>query len=255
MGQYRVVVDFTQRIEIALVGAQKSGTTTLAALLAQHPSVCGAKLKEAHLFDQEKVQRDGLHSGALLEHFPNSQPGQMLMDATPSYLYLPGCIESLIKHNPKIRILVVLRDPAERAVSHHAHERRLGHERCSFPMSLALERIRLQRDRNPLMSNSAHRRFSYIDRGRYSQQLQRLSALSQNFLVIGFSDLITNPQNTMNRIFAFLELPPITVGEVPHLNSRQDQPRLWHLKLAQLLLRRQIHELKTREIYRTGLVG
>ena len=222
-------MDFAQRIDIALVGAQKSGTTSLAALLAQHPSVCGAKLKETHLFDQEKVQRDGLHSGALLEHFPNSQSGQMLMDATPSYLYLPGCIESLIKHNPNIRILVVLRDPAERAVSHHAHERRLGHERRSFPMSLALELIRLQRD--------------------------RLSALSQNFLVIGFSDLITNPQKTINRIFAFLELPPITVREVPHLNSCQDQPRSWHLKLARLLLRRQIRELKTREIYRTRLVA
>ena len=216
--------------------------------------MCGAKVKETHLFDQAKVQRDGLHSGALLEHFPNSQPGQMLMDATPSYLYLPGCIESLINHNPNIRILVVLRDPAERAVSHHAHERRLGYERRSFPMSLALERIRLQRDRDPLMDSSAHRHFSYLDRGRYSQQLQRLSALSPNFLVIGFSDLITNPQDVMNRIFTFLDLSPITVGEVPHLNSRQDQPRSWHLKLAQLLLRRQIRELKTREIYRTRLV-
>ena len=215
--------------------------------------MCGAKVKETHLFDQAKVQRDGLHSGALLEHFPNSQPGQMLMDATPSYLYLPGCIESLIKHNPKIRILVVLRDPAERAVSHHAHERRLGHEHRSFPMSLALERIRLHRDRDPLMDSSAHRHFSYLDRGRYSQQLQRLSALSPNFLVVGFSDLITNPQDVMNRIFTFLDLCPITVGEVPHLNSRQDQPRSWHLKLAQLLLRRQIRELKTRDIYRTRL--
>ena len=215
--------------------------------------MCGAKVKETHLFDQAKVQRDGLHSSALLEHFPNSQPGQMLMDATPSYLYLPGCIESLIKHNPNIRILVVLRDPAERAVSHHAHERRLGHEHRSFPMSLALERIRLHRDRDPLMDSSAHRHFSYLDRGRYSQQLQRLSALSPNFLVIGFSDLITNPQDVMNRIFTFLDLSPITVGEVPHLNSRQDQPRSWHLKLAQLLLRRQIRELKTREIFQTGL--
>ena len=215
--------------------------------------MCGAKVKETHLFDQAKVQRDGLLSGALVEHVPNSQPGQMLMDATPSYLYLPGCIESLIKHNPNIRILVVLRDPAERAVSHHAHERRLGYERRSFPMSLALERIRLQRDRDPLMDSSAHRHFSYLDRGRYSQQLQRLSALSPNFLVIGFSDLITNPQDVMNRIFTFLDLSPITVGEVPHLNSRQDQPRSWHLKLAQLLLRRQIRELKTRDIYRIRL--
>lgn len=215
--------------------------------------MCGAKVKETHLFDQAKVQRDGLHSGALLEHFPDSQPGQMLMDATPSYLYLPGCIESLIKHNPNIRLLVVLRDPADRAVSHHAHERRLGHEHRSFPMSLALERIRLHRDRDPLMDSSAHRHFSYLDRGRYSQQLQRLSALSQNFLVISFSDLITNPQNVMNRIFTFLDLSPITVGEVPHLNSRQDQPRSRHLKLAQLLLRRQIRELKTREIFQTGL--
>ena len=120
-------------------------------------------------------------------------------------------------------------------------------------MSLALERIRLHRDRDPLMDSSAHRHFSYLDRGRYSQQLQRLSALSQNFLVISFSDLITNPQNVMNRIFTFLDLSPITVGEVPHLNSRQDQPRSWHLKLAQLLLRRQIRELKTREIFQTGL--
>lgn len=242
-------MEHNQMIDLALVGAQKCGTTTLAALLGQHPSVCVAKNKEAHLFDQEQVQRNGVDSLAFLQHFPHSKPGQILVDATPSYFYLPGCLESLIQHNPKIRILVVLRDPAERAVSHHAHERRLGFERHSFPISLLLERIRLRKDRNPLASDSAHRHFSYLDRGRYVIQMQRLSSLSENFYIIWLTDLLTNPQGVMNHVFEFLDLHPIVIDEVPRLNARQDQPRGWHIMLARLFFIRSTQQLGLNDNY------
>lgn len=224
-------------LDIALIGAQKSGTTSLAALLAQHPSVCVAQNKETHLFDQHRVQQKGLHPDDLLGHFPHREHDQVLVDATPSYLYLPGCVESLVRHNPNIRILVILRDPAERAVSHHAHEQRLGYERRLFLSALILERFRLRRDHDPLAPHSAHRHFSYIDRGRYSKQLQRLSSITPNYLVLNFSDLLTSPQETMDRVFTFLRLPSIEVRDIPHLNRRHDQPKQWQIRLARLLLR------------------
>lgn len=226
-----------QMIDVALIGAQKSGTTTLAALLAQHPSVCLAREKEAHLFDQLSVQEVGIDTDTLSRHFPHRERGQVLVDATPSYLYLPGCIESLTRHNPNARILVILRDPAERAVSHHAHEQRLGFERRSLPLALMLERFRLWRDRNPLGSHSAHRHFSYIDRGRYTKQLQRLSSLTPNYLIIEFSDLFTHPQATMDSIFAFLGLSSINIENVPKLNARHDHPKFWQITLARMFLR------------------
>ena len=88
------------RVGAAIVGAQKCGTTTLAAMLDEHPQIRLAVGKESHLFDQAVVHRDGPTDGDIEQYWPDVSEGELLLDATPSYLYLPGCLEALLRHSP-----------------------------------------------------------------------------------------------------------------------------------------------------------
>lgn len=214
------------QVDVAVVGAQKCGTTTLAALLDQHPRLCLAAGKEAHLFDDARVQREGVQSADIERWWPHRQAGQLLLDATPSYLYLPGCIEALVRHNPQVRIIVILRPAAERAASHHDHERRHGNRRMPLGPALVAEGWRLRRDPEPLAVGSAHRTASFVDRGRYSRQLRRLFALSQHVHVTTLADLVHDTAGEMARMFEFLGLPPVVVSEAPRLNTGRRRRRL-----------------------------
>jgi len=183
-----------------IVGAQKCGTTTLAAVLDEHPGICLAVGKETHLFDRADVQQSGPSTDDLERWFPHREPGQLLLDATPSYVYLPGCLEAAVEHNPDLRAIVMLRPPGDRAVSHYGHARRHRFERRSALLALLLERRRLRKDRDPLAQGSAHRERSYVDRGRYHAQLQRLLALVPQVHVVLMSDLIADPERVVHGV-------------------------------------------------------
>lgn len=214
------------QVTAALIGAQKCGTTTLAALLGDHPSICLALNKEAHLFDRPDVQRRGPTEAEIDACFAHRRDGQILLDATPSYLYLPGCPEALVRHAPEVRLVVVLRSPGERAVSQYGHERRLGTERLPFALALAAERRRLRRDPDPLARNSAHRHSSYVDRGRYGPQLQRMQSLTDRCHVVLFTDLVTDPGRVVDGITDFLGVQRHPVTDVGRLNAGGRRRRL-----------------------------
>jgi hypothetical protein len=220
-----------------VAGAQKCGTTTLAAVLGDHPSICLARNKEAHLFDQAEVQRRGPTAAEIEAVFPHRRHGQILLDATPSYLYLPGCLEALVRHAPDVRVVVVLRSPADRAVSHYGHERRLGAERLPFVVALAAERRRLRRDPDPLAWNSAHRHSSYLDRGRYAGQLERLRSLTANYHLVLFDDLLTDPGWVLDGIVDFLGVERRPLDRIPRLNPGDGRRHRLGRALARRLTR------------------
>ena len=205
-------------IDVAIVGTQKAGTTSLAHALAEHPQICLALGKETHLFDRVDVQNDGVDDAELLRHFAHRRPGQLLLDATPSYMYLPGCLDALVRHSPDVRVIVVLRDPVERALSHHAHSRSVKSETLPALPALLLERSRLGRDADPLGDTSAHRRWSYVDRGRYAPQLERLRSLTENVHVATFEQMIGDTAPTLRRILRFIGVDDTVTLSLPHLN-------------------------------------
>ncbi len=233
------------RITAALVGAQKCGTTTLASLLGEHPSICLARDKEAHLFDQTEVQRHGPTIAEIEACFPHRHTGQILLDATPSYLYLPGCLEALVRHAPDVRVLVVLRSPADRAVSHYGHERRLGTERLPFIAALATERWRLRRDADPLDARSAHRISSYLDRGRYARQLERLRSITENYHVVLFNDLVANPVQVLDGITDFLCVERHPLDQIPRLNVGDGRRHRLGRAIARKLTKRESIEAES----------
>lgn len=210
------------RVGAAIIGAQKAGTTSLASALSEHRQICLASTKETHLFDDPMVQRNGPTLGDLERHFGHRRPGQILLDATPSYIYLNGSIDALLRHEPEVRLIAVLRSSVDRALSQYYHSRRHGLEHRSLISALALEPIRLRREREPLAADSSHRHHSYIDRGRYDRQLPRLLSMTPNLLVLDFEQLVTTPEKVVHEIFDFLDVDRVPVDSFPHLNRGRD---------------------------------
>lgn len=203
-----------RRIDAVIVGAQRCATTSLAEVLGGHPQIRLAVGKEAHLFDDADVQARGIDDDIIAAAFggPDRLDDVLLLDATPSYLYLPGALDALAAHNPAARVIVVLRNPGDRAVSHHRLERGRDAENLPLLPALLAEAARLMRGGDPLAAKSAARVHSYVDRGRYARQVSRLLTLFPDALVLGFTDLIEHPDPVLARVTEFLGVAAFAPG-------------------------------------------
>jgi hypothetical protein len=106
-------------VNVAIVGAQKAGTSSLFDLLRKHPGVCPGPRKEWHYFDDEKRSwEDPDHSGYWAPG--RSERQRIAIDGTPSYMFWPHAMERMRAYRPDMRLIVSLRDPIERGFSHWA---------------------------------------------------------------------------------------------------------------------------------------
>lgn len=164
-------------VDFMIVGAQKCGTTALAHFLDQHPAIGMSAQKEVHLFDSPEYSPDWSPAEIdrrYVRHFQNSRTAKVRGEATPIYMYLPDVAAELKRYNPALKLIVMLRDPAERAISEYRMQRNRGRERRSLWLALLAEPFRLRRDRRPREQRSATREHGYRSRGLYSRQLRRL---------------------------------------------------------------------------------
>ena len=117
-----------------------------------------------------------------------------------------------------MKLIVILRDPVERAHSHWRLERRRGTEPLSFEAALDREASELPRELKLLLETSGYRdapfSTSFVARGRYAEQLERWFELfpREQVLVLLSEDLVTNPAAEMSRIARFLGVPPWSAG-------------------------------------------
>jgi len=199
-------------IDFVCAGVQKAGTTTLRAYLRAHPQL-DVPDTEPHFFDDETanwsmpdVRR--YHEGFSRLSSIQARGGgainaqKLSGEVTPSYVYLRPCAERLHSYNPAIRIIVLLRNPMARAYSQWNMEMRRRLEHLPFGECVRRERERLA----PYPPHRQHRVYSYIDRGRYHQQLMRLFALfdSRQVLVLKSESFFASPAETMRTVTGFL---------------------------------------------------
>lgn len=198
-------------LDFMIIGVQKGGTTALSHFLAQHDQICMAEGKEVHLFDAPDFDShwsvDEINQ-RYAAHFQAATNAQLLGEATPIYLYWPEVIAALHQYNPALKLIVILRDPAERAISHYMMESGRGTEQRPLWLALLLEAVRLRRDstRDP---NSARRCHSYRTRGLYAEQLTNLRCYfpDSQILIIENNELIEQHHQTLARVCTFLGLP------------------------------------------------
>jgi hypothetical protein len=193
-----------------IIGAQKSGTTSLFAALSQHPGCRMPRKKEIHYFDNNYH----LGFGWYLSYFPfRRDDGAITGEASPYYLFHPEAAGRAAAQLPDARLIAMLRDPVDRAYSHYQMQRRRGIEGCAtFAEALEQEQERLRgREellRDPRVRSLAHQKRSYFSRGLYAGQLRRWLAVypRSSLLVLRSEDFFEDPRGQLGRVCAFLGL-------------------------------------------------
>jgi hypothetical protein len=198
--------------DFLIIGAQKAGTSALYDYLARHPQVRPAITKEVHYFDLDHDPGERWYRG----HFPRqgrSAPSSFITgEATPYYLFHPLVPEKVASTLPDVKLIVLLRDPVRRAISHFYHEVALGSETRSLDRAIAEEPEIMAAEHDRLASglppSPAHRRCSYVSRGRYAEQLSRWldHVDEEQLLVLPAERLSRDGGETRRRALAFLGL-------------------------------------------------
>lgn len=189
---------------IVVAGAQKCGTSSLRATLSSHPQIHMATPKELHFFDRRFAE--GLEHYA--EQFTPTPEQVHWGEASPVYMYDRDARRRMAEAIPDAKIVVIVRDPTSRAYSHYWHERRLGRESAeTFEQALALEPERLARG-----SRMDRMKYSYVDRGRYLDQILSLveGHGRSNVHVMLLEDLVSDRVPTLRALLTFLEIDPNT---------------------------------------------
>lgn len=198
-----------RKLDFLVAGVQKGGTTALWHFLRQHPDVGLSASKELHFFDSDELDWAKPDYGALHAHFTDLQNKTALGEATPIYTFWPNCIERIAAYNPEIKLVVSLRDPALRAFSHWRMETARYAEKLSFGDAIRGGRAR--------MGGQPHRVFSYVERGFYAPQIERLFRHfpSRQILFVSQADLKTDIAPTLDRIATFLGVAPFGAKITP----------------------------------------
>jgi hypothetical protein len=185
-----------------LVGAPKAGTTSMYRYLAQHPEIFVPDIKEPHYFSYPEVA-DTYYDTRIVKTFEeyrrlfrDAEPCQQAGDFSTSYLYHKGAAHRIADICPDARVLVSLRNPVDRAISHYLMDVRDGYQP------------------GPLMSyiNPAARedRFfrEYIEVGQYVDQVQRYLSLfgKDRVFIILFEEFTADPLKSVSAVLKFLDL-------------------------------------------------
>lgn len=197
--------------QFLVVGAQKAGTTTLQALLGLHPDVFLPNPKEVHYFTLH--YSEGLNW--YKKHFKTATNEQFIGEITPYYLFHPFAAARINADLKFVRIVILLRDPISRTISHYQHARRLGFEQLTLNEALAQESKRLQGAEKilslPNGRHLCHQECSYLSRSLYRNQVNRYWDLfgRDRVLLLPSEELFMNPWPVLLKVFSFLDLRPI----------------------------------------------
>jgi len=198
-------------LDFMIIGVQKGGTTALSSFIDQHPDLEMARGKEVHLFGWPSYSPSWTSVDINKRYAPyfESEPKAELPlrgEATPLYLYAPTIVPELARYNPKLKVIVSLRDPVDRAISQYEMELSRGFESRGLVAALLLESWRLARSGWSILPGSARLLHSYLDRGKYVVQLARLRTHfpQQQILILDNSELHNDHDAVMARVFEFL---------------------------------------------------
>jgi hypothetical protein len=127
-------------VDFFIVGAPKAGTTSLFYYLNKNKGICMSNIKEPNFFSSkdlkiQKIYYDSLILDNLKEYeriFTPKNKQQIIGEASVSYLFYPNVANRIFDYNPRSKIIIILRDPVERAFSHYSMDLRLGHVKQSL---------------------------------------------------------------------------------------------------------------------------
>ncbi|MBX5436088.1 MAG: sulfotransferase [Alicyclobacillaceae bacterium] len=205
---------FATKPNFLIVGAAKSGTTSLDRYLDQHPEIYMAPRKETHYFAApempEKFEgpgdeaftanliRDEAEYAAMFERVNQEKA---IGESSVYYLYYPGCAERIARQ-VDVKIIMVLRNPVERAYSAYMHLVRDGRETLDFAEALQQEAERNRKRYQPL--------WLYREVGQYAEQVERYLHVfgERNVKIVSYDEFNRETQRVLRDIFSFLGVDP-----------------------------------------------
>jgi hypothetical protein len=224
--------------DFLIVGGQRCGTTSMYRTLSQHPSVVKAVLRKGvHYFDTDYERGPAWYRA----HFPlrstaarvtarTGTPAQTF-ESSPYYMFHPLAADRISRDLPAVKLIVLLRDPVERAYSAHAHELARGYETEDFETALALEESRLDGEAerilaDPTYRSHSHQHHGYVHRGEYIDHLLRLESLfgRERLHVVDSHRFFTEPEPVYDDVLRFLGLPNTGYPVFERHNARPRNP-------------------------------
>ena len=217
-----------------IIGAMKSGTTSLSYNISEHPCVTPPKLDEIVFFDvnfdlgfnwYRSFFTSKYHKNKIISNYGVFSTG----DDTPFYFWREDAAERIKKYLPKTKFIVLLRNPIDRAYSNYMDEVIRNEHSNNFEKDIDLEIKLILKEKDYNLSKNNFERYSrnpsHIAKGFYAEQLSMWFRHFEkdNFLIISSEKLITNPKLTMSKVYNFLELPSYTI-QFPQIKKQKNYP-------------------------------
>ena len=192
-------------VDFFIVGAPKAGTTSLFYYLNKNKGICMSSIKEPNFFSSQdlkiqKIYYDSLILDNLKEYeriFTPKNKQQIIGEASVSYLFYPNVANRIFDYNPRSKIIIILRDPVERAFSHYSMDLRLGHVKQSLDELFDLG-----------LNNKDNLFFQqYILLGQYYEQVNRYIEVfgRENICVKFYDELKLDASSFYSDILKFLQ--------------------------------------------------
>lgn len=204
------------RPDFVIIGCQRGGTSSLYRYLAQHPDISPSLRKETEYFTARFPEGEAwyrAHFPLELRHRIAALFGRrrLTFEATPDYLLDPRAPTRCHELLPDAKIVVLLREPGERAFSQFHHNVRLDLESEGFERAIAAEESRIASDIaemevNPGTPATAFRRYSYLTRGDYAEQLERWFEQypRDRFLILESEEFFSDPGRVLGEVLEFV---------------------------------------------------
>ena len=225
-----------KKANLFIVGAMKAGTTSFAHVLSQHPEIFFSPIKEPHFF-VDPLPKQFMETSrffSLEDYFKNKYPAPLhraqimdavqyqhlflnantekyLAEASTSYLHAPEAAKRIFNYNPKAKIIILTREPLQRAFSHYTMNLGLGRERKSFAAVMSRELELYKQGTLPW--------YSYLNMSCYQKPIRIYRETFSEVLILSFEDLTQNTAAELEKVARFLAISKFPDFSFPHLNE------------------------------------
>ena len=220
-----------------IFGVPRCGTTSLYNYLIEHPAILPALSKEIGFFELNYHKGISWYKLFFPTFFSKYQIKKEFRnklitgEATSNYIHHP-CVPSRIKTSlPDVKLIVLIRNPIDRAFSQYYKLVKLGREKLSFEEAIKIESERIKDETEKMLQNEnyyslKYHNYSYLTAGIYAERLEMWIKLfsKDQILILKSEDLYEDPKSTYEKTLEFLNLPKYELQNFKKFNYYEDQP-------------------------------
>lgn len=224
-----------------IIGAPRSGTTSLSEYLQHSPDIFFSKHKEPKFFDTDLKHPSRLRNieDYLRIHFAGAEKYKARGEGTVWYLYSTKAVKNIVNINPHARFIVVLRNPVDMVYSLHQHLLLYDNEDIiNFDIAWNMQSVRRSGEHIPPHCYAVEK-LLYGEIGKYGAQLHRLfnQVPRKQILILFFEDFVHSPAKTCAAVSTFLDIRPPTPTTYPAFNTSRQNRSLFLKNLLRKLQR------------------